>query len=87
MLKSAGWLRLPSQIGAIVVDAAGDTAGKSHNSGVGAFLGPDNLHAELALLTLSKALTDAGIPCQANRTEQLRNTSTKAIVINVGKKP
>ena len=87
MLKSAGWLRVPSQIGAIVVDVAGDTAGTSHNSGVGAFIGPDNLHAELALLTLSKALTDAGIPCQANRTEQLRNTSTKAIVINVGKKP
>ena len=85
VLTSAGWLRVPSQIGAIVVDAAGNTAGTSHDSGVTAFVGPDNRDAEAALLILSKALTVAGIPCQSRRTDQLRDK--KAIVINVGKKP
>ena len=85
VLTSAGWLRVPSQIGAIVVDAAGNTAGTSSDSGVTAFVGPDNRAAEAALLTLSKALTVAGIPCQPTRTDQLQGK--KAIVINVGKKP
>ena len=85
VLTSAGGLRVPSQIGAIVVDAAGNTAGTSSDSGVTAFVGPDNRAAEAALLTLSEALTVAGIPCQPNRTDQLRDK--KAIVINVGKKP
>ena len=87
MLKSAGWLRVRSQIGMIAVDVAGNTAGISHDSGVAAFIGPDNRNAEPALLALSKALTDAGMPCQPNRTEQLRDKTPKAIVINVGKKP
>ena len=86
MLKSAGWIRVPSQIGVIVVEVAGDTAGTSHDSGVSAFVGPDNANAEVALRALSKALTNAGIPCQPNRTEQLRDKAPKAIVINVGKK-
>ena len=85
VLTSAGWLRVPSQIGAIVVDAAGNTAGTSSDSGVTAFVGPDNRATEAALLTLSKALTVAGIPCQPTRTDQLQGK--KAIVINVGKKP
>ena len=87
MLKSAGWLRVRSQIGAIVVEVAGNTAGTSHNSGVTAFFGPDNRDAMAALLTLSKALTVAGIPCKPSRTEQLRDKTPKAIIINVGKKP
>ncbi len=87
MLKSAGWLRVPSQIGAIVVDAAGNTAGTSHDSGLAAFVGPDNRDAEPALLTLSRALTVAGVSCQSSRTEQLRDKTPKAIIINVGKKP
>ena len=86
VLKSAGWLRVPSQIGDIVVDAAGNTAGTSHDSGVAAFIGPDNLDAEVALVALSRALTAAGIPCQPSRTEQLRGKTPKAIIINVGKK-
>lgn len=87
VLKSAGWIRLPSQIGDIVVDVAGNTAGGSHDSGVTAFVGPDNSDAEAALLTLSRVLSVAGIPCQPNRTDQLRGKTPKAIVINVGKKP
>ena len=86
VLKSAGWLRVPSQIGAIVLDAAGNTAGTSHNSGVTAFVGPDNPDAETALLALSRVLTVAGIPCESSRTKQLRDTTPKAIIINVGKK-
>ena len=87
ILKSAGWVRVPSQIGALVVDAAGNTAGTSHDSGVTAFVGPDNPDAEITLRALSKALTVAGIPCQPKRTEQLRDKTPKAIIINVGKKP
>ena len=87
MLKSAGWIRVPSQIGAIVVDAAGATAGTSHNSGVSAFFGPDNPDARAALLALSKALNSAGIPCRRRQTEQLREKTPKVILINVGKKP
>ena len=87
MLTSAGWHRVPSQIGAIVVDGAGNTAGTSSDSGVAAFVGPDNGEAEPALLALSTALTAAGVPCRANRTEQLRDKTPKAIIINVGKKP
>ena len=87
VLTSAGWVRVPSQIGAIVVDAAGNTAATSHDSGVTAFVGPDNRDAEAALLALSRALTGAGIPCQPSRTEQLRDKTPRAIIINVGKKP
>ena len=87
LLKCAGWLRVPAQIGDIVVEAAGDTAGTSHDSGVTPFVGPDNNAAEAALLTLGEALTAAGSPCRPRRTEQLRDKIPKAIIINVGKKP
>ena len=87
VLKSAGWLRVPSQISAIVVDVAGNTAGTSHDSGVGAFVGPDNREAEAALSTLSRVLTAAGIPCRSGRIEQLQDKTPKAIIIDVGKKP
>ena len=86
-LKSSGWLRVPSQNGVIVLEVDGTTAGTSHDSGVAAFVGPDNRDAEAALLALSKTLTAAGIPCQPSRTEQLRDKTPKAILINVGKKP
>ena len=87
VLTSAGWQRVRSQIGAIAVDAAGGTAGTSHDSGIAAYVGPDNREAEAALVALSEALTAAGVPCRPNRTEQLRDKTPKAIVINVGKKP
>ena len=78
---------MPSQIGAVAVTAAGNTAGTSHDSGVTAFVEPDNRDAMAALLTLCRALTVAGIPCQSHHTEQLRDKTPKAIIINVGKKP
>lgn len=87
VLTSAGWVRVPSQIGAIVVDAAGNTAGTSSDSGVSAFIGPDNPEATPVVVALCRALTEAGIPCQPSRTEQLLDKVPKAIVINVGKKP
>ena len=87
MLKSAGWVRVGSQGGVIVVNIAGDTAGTSLDSGVKVFVGSDNRDAEPALLALSKALTDAGIPCPPTRTEQLEGKTPKAILINVGEKP
>lgn len=87
VLKTAGWQRVPSQVGDIVVDAAGSTAGTSSESGVTAFIGPDNAEAETVLLTLSRALSAAGIPCEPHRTEQLRDKTPKAILINIGKKP
>ena len=87
ILKSAGWIRVPSQIGVIVVEVAGDTVGHAHDSGVAAFVGPDNAEAVPALRALSEALTDAGIPCGASQTDQLLGETPKAIVINVGRKP
>ena len=87
VFKSAGWIRVPSQFGTLVVDVGGIDAGTSLDSGVAAFVAPDNGSAEPALLALSKALTDAGIPCEPTRTEQLRGKTPKAILINIGKKP
>ena len=87
VLKSAGWIRVPSQFGTLVVDVGGIDAGTLLNSGVAAFVAPDDDAAEPALLALSQALTDAGIPCQPTRTEQLRGRTPKAILITVGKKP
>ena len=87
VLTAAGWDRVRSQIGDIAIDAGGNTAGSAHDTGVTVFIGPDNRDAEAALVALSTALTAAGIPCQPKRTEQLRDKTPKAILINVGKKP
>ena len=86
LLKSAGWLRVSSQIGDIEIDVAGNTAGTSHDSGVTALIGPEDGDLEAALLALSGTLTTAGIPCGAAKTEQLRGKIPRAIIINVGKK-
>ena len=87
MLKSAGWLRVPSQIGNLALHVAGNTAGTSHDTGVAVVVGPDNRDAEAALRALSKTLTTAGISCRLGQTEQLRDKTPKAISIDVGKKP
>ena len=87
MLKSAGWLRVPHQVGVIFVNIAGDTATASNEAGVTAFIGPDNPDAAEALRALSRVLTIAGIPCRTSPTEHLRDKTPKAILINIGKKP
>ena len=87
VLKSAGWVRVPSQIGAIEYDVAGDTVGAAAGSGLSAFIGTDNEEAELALRSLSGAFRLAGIQCTYKKTEQLAGKEPKAIIIHVGKKP
>ena len=87
VLKSAGWLRVSSQISTITIEAAGNTAGATYGSGVNASIGPDNLDAAVALAALSRVLNAAGITCRKSLTEQLRDKTPMAILINVGKKP
>ena len=87
MLKSAGWLRVPYQVGNIFHHVAGSTAGTSAESGVGAFVGRDNLIAPPAVAALSKGLNDAGISCRKGLSEDLIDKTPKAILIVVGKKP
>ena len=86
-LKQAGWQRTSSQVGVIVHDVAGDTVGGSVDIGLSAYIGKDNPEATQPLVTLANLLTDAGIPCEPNRTDQLNGKKPKAILINVGKKP
>ena len=87
VLKSAGWVRVPSQLGAIEHDVAGDTVGDAAGSGLAAFIGTDNEEAEPAVKSLSGAFRFAGIQCTYNKTEQLVGKEPKAIIIHVGKKP
>jgi hypothetical protein len=87
MLKTAGWERVASQIGVIEVQAAGNTAGQAHDSGLGAFIGTDNRESDAVLLALAAALESEGIACTRNITAQLAGKTPKAITINVGKKP
>ena len=86
MLKSAGWLRVPYQVGNIFHHVAGSTAGTSAESGVGAFVGRDNLIAAPAVAALSKGLNDAGISCRKGLSDDLLDKTPKAILIVVGKK-
>ena len=87
MLKSAGWLRVPAQLGVILHEVAGSTAGTTVHPGVGAYVGPDNLIAAPALATLSKGLNDAGISCRKGLSDDLIDKTPQAILIVVGKKP
>ena len=87
VLKSAGWLRVSSQISTITIEAAGNTAGATYGSGVNATIGPDNLDAAGALAALSRVLNAAGITCRKSLTEQLRDKTPKAILIDIGLKP
>ena len=87
VLRQSGWKRISSQVGVIVHDVAGDTVGGSVDTGVSAHVGEDNPEAVRAMLMFSGLLTRAGIPCQANKTQQLNGKTPKSIVINVGKKP
>jgi hypothetical protein len=86
-LKAAGWQRIDSQIGDLVVNAAGATAGQSQDSGVQAFIAPQDTDAVSALRSLGASLTWAGIPCTLCTTDQLTGKTPKGITINIGKKP
>src|SRR5207244_9173046 len=86
ILKLAGWERVASQIGAVIVEAAGKSAGTMYNSGVTAFVNPDDKDALAALRALGLAITSEGIPCAIHFAEQLIGKTPMAIAINVGKK-
>lgn len=86
-LKSAGWKRVPSQIGAVEVIAAGESAATIYDSGVAVYIGPQDMESAAAQAALCSALTDAGIRCERHRTPQLEGKTPRAITISIGKKP
>jgi hypothetical protein len=87
LLKSAGWQRVPSQMGAIEVEAAGSTAGVAYDSGVAVLIAPDDDGSKPALVALAEALTKEGLPCTPHSNIELVGKTPRAILINVGKKP
>ncbi len=87
ILRQAGWSRLPSLVGVIVRDIAGDTVRESANSGVAAYMGPNYPEGRNALLLLSKLLSDAGIACKPKRDSKWGDRKRDAIIIEIGKKP
>ena len=87
ILKSAEWIRIESQIGAVVVDVAGVTAGITYDPGVRVFIAPDDSGATNALAALAGVLTHHGIPCSPHFLMELTGKTPKAITISVGKKP
>jgi hypothetical protein len=86
LLKSAGWERVPSQVGDVEVDAAGSTAGTAYDGGVDALIAPDDENSKPALITLASALTKEGTPCTPHYNDRLIGKIPKAILINIGKK-
>lgn len=87
VLKAAGWERIPSQSGDVVVTLAGETAGTAYLNGVQAFVGPDDKGSLAALEELAAAMSDNGIPCAPHKTDQLKGKTPAAILIAVGNKP
>jgi hypothetical protein len=87
ILKSAGWERIDSQSGAIVVTVAGSTAGTAYLNGVEVFVGPDNEDAIPVLAELASAISENGIPCIPHKLDELKGKTPKAILIAVGNKP
>jgi hypothetical protein len=90
VLKSAGWIRVPSQIereGGVKVDAAGETAATIFDSGVDAYIAPDDMQSVPAQSALCSALKAASISCETHRTPQLAGKTPRAITIGIGKKP
>ena len=87
MLKSAGWLRMPSLTGSgISISTAGNTAATTLGTGVFAVVDPDNRDAFPALRALRNALYAAGIPCRIGPADEKIRDKT-SILIMVGKKP
>jgi|ERR1700733_1753168 hypothetical protein len=94
LLKSVGWNRVPSQIhresggqSGLLVDVAGVTAAQISDSGVDAYIAPDDADSVLAQHALSSILNTAGIHCENHRTPQLTGKTPRAITVSVGKKP
>ncbi|HWZ83831.1 MAG TPA: hypothetical protein VNW47_14460 [Terriglobales bacterium] len=90
LAKSAGWKRVPSQIeraGGVKVDAAGETAATIFDSGIDAYIAPDDMASVPAQSAFCSALVAAGIHCETHRTPQLAGKAPLAITISIGKKP
>jgi hypothetical protein len=90
LLKSAGWKRVPSQIQnetGVLMDIAGESAAQISDSGVDAYIAPDDTESADAQKAVCSALIAAGIPCERHRTPQLAGKTPSAITISIGKKP
>ncbi|MGA3082880.1 MAG: hypothetical protein ABSD44_16130 [Terracidiphilus sp.] len=90
ILISAGWKRIPSQIergGGVVVEAAGESAATIFDSGIDAYIAPDDVESVPAQSALCLTLVSAGIHCETHRTPQLSGKSPRAITVSIGKKP
>jgi hypothetical protein len=90
ILRSAGWQRIPSQIdreGGVLVEAAGETAATIFDSGITAYIAPDDTQSVPAESTFCSALKVADLPCETHRTPQLAGKTPRAITISIGKKP
>ena len=90
LLKSAGWKRVPSQIqkeGGVLLEAAGESAASISDSGIDAYLAPDDTESAPAQTACCSALIAAGISCERHRTPQLAGKVPMAITISIGKKP
>ena len=87
ILRQADWRRVPSLVGPIVREIAGNTVGSSAKSGVAAYIGPDYPEGEGVLLALNKLMRNAGIHCQPNRDANWGDKEPRTIIIEVGKKP
>jgi ubiquinone biosynthesis protein UbiJ len=85
-LKSAGWVRIGSQVGDIVVNVAGETAGTAHGSGVQIGIKRESSREMQALaVRLAQALTSEELSAIPQLIAELKFDD--AININVGKKP
>ncbi|PYU22803.1 MAG: hypothetical protein DMG30_13680 [Acidobacteria bacterium] len=91
VLKSAGWKRVPSQIqrdsGGVLMEADGESAASISDSGIAAYLAPDDTESVAAQIAFCSGLIAAGISCERHRTPQLAGKTPRAITISIGKKP
>ncbi|SRR6266542_395105 len=90
LLRSAGWKRVPSQLqrqGGVLLEAAGESAASISDSGIDAYVAPDETDSVPAQIAFCVALSEAGIPCERHRTPQLAGKLPRAITISIGKKP
>lgn len=86
MLKAAGWQRIPSRNGDIVVTVGGETAGTAYLQGIEIFIGPDDDSSVRALTELASAVSANGIPVTPHKLDQLKG-KPNAIMVAVGNKP
>jgi hypothetical protein len=90
LAKASGWRRVPSQIersGGVLMEIAGETAASIFDSGVNAYISPDDQESVPAQMALCSALMADGVQCETHRTPQLAGKNPRAITIAIGKKP